>query len=140
MADDLETINFVADNIRIVTALQGIIEPFTNIYDIRLDYLTKTGLSLSDIHNLEVNETVINLCSKEYSKNIKCPKMIDIVFVEEDGKEKATYQKVNRGKMLDYLVKQKSTSLEVIKNFKSSDYSYCPSMSSELCYVFKRNA
>ena len=137
--DNLDEVNFIADHIRVTTALEGIIEPFTNIYDLRLDFTCNINLNLEEIHDYTINDTVINLCSKEYSSKIKCPKMIDITFIEEDGKEKSTYQKINRGKMLNYLIKEKSEDIEVIKKFKDDNYSFSESLSTETKLVFKRN-
>lgn len=136
--------SYIKENLLILDAFYGIIEPSTLIKDYRLDFLMKLGFNLYDFWDVEKfidDELIINLASTEFSKMIKSKTMITISFLQKkDDKfvNQATYSKQARGIFLDYMIKNKIRSIEEIKNFNSFDYQYNEDLSDEVNIIFTR--
>jgi len=86
------------------------------------------------------DEFILNLASKEFSKIIKNP-MITIDFKEKKGdlyKSVSTYSKKGRGLMLNYIIKNKITSIDQIKKFDLNGYYLNNKLSDKFNLIFTR--
>lgn len=115
--DDYE---FVNDNIYILSAMYGILKPLDNIISYRLDFniAGKSHYKFweKSVNDFLKNELIVNLASSEFSKLIN-KNLINIKFVDESFKSPSTMSKMARGKMVNYIVKNRITTIEGIKNF-----------------------
>ena len=138
-----EEYSYITDYIRILDALYGVLEPGTLIKPYRLDMKTKIGLNLYKHWNIDQyfnGETIINLASTEFSSMLHID-MTNISFLQKkDNKyiNQATYSKMARGKFLDYLIKNKITSVKKMKKFNSDNYQFNEPLSTEFNLVFTR--
>ena len=138
-------IKYMNNTVIILSAMYGVLIPsdLVNLY--RLDMNNKLENDLykyweEDINNYLEEELVINLASKEYSKLVK-KEMINIYFMEQEGNDYrnyATYSKIARGVMLDYLIKNEIISIEDIKKFRESGYLFNEELSKENDLIFTR--
>ncbi|MDC7250272.1 MAG: YaaA family protein [Sphaerochaetaceae bacterium] len=124
-----DEIQFLIENLYIADSLYGILRASDNISHYRLDYKVKVPFFDYNYYKKEldefIKEPIINLCSKEYSKNLNQDKLFTINFVQDvKGKVKSysTHTKMIRGKFIKYLAQNKSTSLSVIRKFNIDDY------------------
>lgn len=135
---------YIEENIIILDALYGIIEPGTMIKDYRLDFLMKIEINLYDFWNIEQyfkDEVIINLASNEFSKMIKSKQMINISFLQNNDNKfinLATYSKQARGKILNYMILNKINNINDIKKFNEDNYQYNETLSNEYNIVFTR--
>lgn len=135
---------YIEDNLRILDAFYGILEPGTMIKQYRLDMKMKIGLNL--YHHWELtkyfkDELIINLASDEFSKLIKSPNMVTISFLQKKEDKyinQATYSKQARGFILDYMIKNKIVSIKDILRFNKENYKYNQTLSNERAIVFTR--
>lgn len=146
---------FAAENIRILSGLYGILKPTMSIYPYRLEMLTK--INIGEVGNLyefwrpslnqyfsENNDIFINLASKEYSKVIpeqykEAGKYITCTFLVKKGENdrvESTASKIARGKMVSYVVKNRFTQPEQLKNFSEDGFAFCQERSNEGEYVY----
>lgn len=138
-----EELSYLEKHVRILDAFYGVLEPGTLIKPYRLDMKMNLGINLYkhwDIDDHFKDDVIINLASDEFSKNITLP-MVTISFLQnKDGKFKtqATYSKMARGKLLDYMIKNKVEDIEGIKSFKEDEYQYNNELSKEDLIVFTR--
>lgn len=150
-----EDLLFAKKHIRILSALYGVLNITDSIYPYRLDFISKISIEnsknlyefwSSDIYD-NISEasdnTIINLASDEYSKSVKKylnnERFISCIFkVDKNGKLKveSTASKVARGKMLNYIVKNKINSPELLKNFCDCGYEYKKDLSTDNEFVF----
>lgn len=150
-------INYIKDNLRIISGFYGVLQPFDGIIKYRLEMQSK--LKIDSFNNLydfwsnliykeviDASHIIINLASKEYSKTIE-PYLSDqdtfitISFLDSIKGEyvsKNTYSKMARGLMVNYLVKNKISNIEDIKNFNLEGYSFNKELSTESLFVFTR--
>ena len=149
-----KSLEYLKNNLLILSALYGISMPFDLLKKYRLDMsmsIMDKGLysfwkkDVTDyISNiLDKNEILLNLASGEFSKVIDNKKilMINIDFKEEkDGvyESVSTYSKKARGKFLNYLIKNQINNLEDIKNVELDKYSLNKDLSDEKNFVFTR--
>ena len=141
-----EMIDYLKNNLQILSAFYGSLSPFDLVRPYRLDMTMKLpNISLSthwsDLLSKELEkEQIINLASTEFSQLIKLP-MITIVFLENKNgvyKNISTYSKQARGYLLDYMIKHQINNPDKIKHFNLSGYSYNDSMSDGSKFVFTR--
>jgi hypothetical protein len=138
-----EEYKYVAEKVRVLDALYGVLEPGTLIKPYRLDMKAKIGLNLYnhwDLGNYFKDELIVNLASSEFSKMLNL-KMINISFLQNKNNRfvnQATYSKMARGKYLNYLIKYKIDSLEKMKLFSEDSYSLNESLSDVSNLVFTR--
>ena len=148
------------DSIRVLSGLYGLLKPLDGISPYRLEMGTKFkatdsssnlyefwGEKLTDNLNaeLEPNDVVVNLASKEYSKAIHFKKInhevISPIFKDyKSGKLKTImmYAKKARGSMARYIVQNNLKSVEELKNYNIDDYVYDPNLSNRGEWVFTR--
>ena len=91
-----------------------------------------------DLSN-QIDEPILNLASEEYAKTIRKYKpLIDVRFVEENGKEKGVYAKMARGAMVRYLAENQIENIKDITQFSDLGYTFDASQSTEKNYIFKK--
>ncbi len=124
-----DEIKFLLDNLYIADSLYGILKASDNISHYRLDYKVKLPFFGYNYYKKEldefIKEPIINLCSKEYSKNLNQEKLFSINFVQDvkgNVKSYSTHTKIIRGKFIKYLAQNKTTSLSIIRKFNIDDY------------------
>lgn len=146
-------VEYLASNVRILSALYGVLRPFDKIKNYRLDMNTKVLENSNyqywknriDKKSLGVNkrddELVINLASSEFSKMLNVP-FINIEFKErvDDNKHKIVgiYAKKARGKMVNYLITNEINNIKGVCEFNIDDYIYNPELSNDSNIVFTR--
>lgn len=152
---DLEEIEFCKKHVRILSGLYGILKPYDSIYEYRLEL--KTKIDIEDSNNLydyfgnsiykyliSEDREIVNLCSGEYSKAIipyltNEDKFITCSFkINKNGvlKTFATDAKATRGRMINFIVKNKINNVELLKNFNENGYVFREELSNDSEYVF----
>ena len=156
-ADDFQR---AQKDIRILSGLYGMLRPLDLMYPYRLEMGTKWEISknqknlyefwadqLADYLNKEMDkdEVVINLASKEYFKALAQKKLnarvITPVFKELKGdryKVVMMYAKHARGAMARDIVRNQYTDVEDLKGYDVDGYSYNEQMSTSNEWVFIR--
>tara|TARA_R110002167_G_scaffold52760_6_gene151991 strand:+ start:930 stop:1703 length:774 start_codon:yes stop_codon:yes gene_type:complete len=158
-AMDQEGLNYLQDNLRILSGLYGLLKPLDLMQAYRLEMGTKLahskcqdlyqfwGSKLTDQINTELTEHdyIINLASNEYFKAVKekqlTKKLITPVFKDEkNGKYKiiSFYAKKARGLMVRFAADHQIHNEQDLKKFNYNGYWFDESESSELTWVFKR--
>lgn len=91
---------------------------------------------------LKDEDFIISLSTKEYEKMIHHKNLILVDFIEISGekiKRTAIYLKKARGKMLDYMIKNKIENINDIKKIVVNDYHFNEDFSTNKKLVFVRN-
>lgn len=141
-----------AYDVVILSAFYGCLKPNDIVKPYRLDFnanLKVNGISLKklwvDYYNnyFTKGETILNLASDEFSSMINRNDFdfIDFDFYEiKDGKEKrhSTISKKLRGKMANFIVKNKITRLDDLKDFNDYGFVFDKVNSNDKLYVFRR--
>jgi hypothetical protein len=141
-----------------LSGLYGVVRPLDLIAPYRLEMSTKLinlrgdnlyqfwGDKISSVLNEDENEVIINLASNEYFKAIDKKslraKIINISFKEnKEGKYRVIgiYAKRARGLMTSYVIKNRITRPEKLKDFDIEGYKYRTDMSDSLTWVFTRD-
>lgn len=152
---------FAQDHLRMLSGLYGLLKPLDLIQPYRLEMSTRLrnprgndlyhfwGERITQLINRDLkpakHKLLLNLASEEYFKAVR-PKALDgeiinVVFKEKQkGKLKiiGLFAKKARGMMASFVVKNRITDLEDIKEFKAGGYKFMPSLSDEKDYVFAR--
>ena len=145
---------FARDHLGILSALYGLLRPTDGIFPYRLEFLCAfkpQGKSLYAYWGNQVyealfapGEPVINLASQEYGKLLTpylTPKdrMVTCHFqVVRRGKRLAlaTESKMARGQMARFLLRNRLTEPDQLKDFVWQDYRYEPQLSTRDQYIF----
>ncbi len=124
-----DELNFLLENLYIADSLYGILRASDLISEYRLDYNTKVPFFSYDYYRKEINsvidEKIINLCSKEFSKNIDNKKLYTINFIQEKKGVKKSYStdtKIARGLFVRYIAEIKSVEVNRLKQFNYGGY------------------
>ena len=144
---DIEDFEYLESHLVILSALYGILTPYTNIKEYRLDMTNSIfeNRSLYEIWRSSVNEyfekedIILNLASKEYSKLIKSDNLIDFEFWNDtNGKLKqiSTNSKKMRGFTLNCIVKNRITNINNLKDITLNEYVFNKDMSSKKKFVY----
>jgi len=158
MAPDLFTdagLDYVQQNLRILSGFYGILRPFDGVVPYRLEMQSKlkinTNASLYDFWGSQLYqaltpkpEPIINLASEEYAKSIRpylkpAQPFINVVFgslVDGQLKVKATLAKMARGEMVHFLAENQITELNDIKLFDHPHYQFDTTRSTATTLVF----
>lgn len=150
-----EALNYVQENLRILSGFYGCLRPFDGVTPYRLEMQTKLSIEgEKDLYGFwgarlaqqlfSETDCVIDLASKEYSLCIsrylpENAQWITCVFGEEkQGKivEKGTMCKMARGEMVRYLAEIRAEEPEALKGFTGLGYHYAEYASKENQYVF----
>lgn len=153
--------NFAQKHLRILSGLYGLLRPLDLMQAYRLEMGTKFanargknlyefwGEIISDAINAQLkkikSDVIINLASNEYFKAVK-PKALNAEIITpvfkdfKSGKYKiiSFYAKKARGLMSAYVIKNKLTDVEQIKQFDCEGYAYNAAMSTAREWVFIR--
>lgn len=153
LKDGLSTkdINFLDDSLRILSAQYGIVKPLDGIHPYRKDFTTKGLYKLwgDKIYQAltKENQFILNLASNEYSKTITRyatdeDHIITVNFFEctEEGilKKHASISKKGRGQLVNYIARNRLTTMEDIKDFDDLNYEFSQEQSDDLNWVFIR--
>lgn len=149
--------------IRILSGLYGLLRPMDRIQAHRLEMGTRLanhrGKNLyqfwgariakaiaSDVAALD-HKIIINLASKEYFSSVQTNQIdvpiIEPVFQDEkNGRFKiiSFYAKKARGRMADYIIRQRVQTVEALYQFEADGYRYAPEVSTKQQPVFRRAA
>lgn len=149
-----EDFSFADEHVKILDAFYGIVNPLDGILPYRLEMLYPIKIQDNNLYSFwsdkiykklySQDNVIINLASEEYAKIIRrylCPgdTFIDIDFkVHKDGKLKtlATYAKMARGQMINYIVKNKLNNPDDLKLFTYNNFKFNENLSSSNKYVF----
>ena len=135
---------YIENNLRILDAFYGVLEPGSLIKPYRLDMKMKIGINLYqfwDIKSYFKDELIVNLASTEFSKMVEGCNLVNISFLQEkDGKfvNQATYSKQARGKFLNYLILNKIENTKLMKKYNLDDYIFNQLQSTDTSLVFTR--
>ena len=135
--------DYIASNVRILDALYGVLQAGTLIAPYRLDMKASIGRNLYTYWNISdhfKDDVILNLASKEFAQMVLVP-VIDVEFLQcHNGscEAQATYSKMARGQMLDYLIEHQVTSLESVRLFNRDGYCFDPERSTTETLVFVR--
>ncbi|WEV40007.1 peroxide stress protein YaaA [Lactobacillus sp. ESL0681] len=161
MAPDLLTepaLNYLQANVRILSGLYGILRPLDGVCPYRLEMKNKVyGFSQPNLYQFwrsmladnlfSEDNVVINLASKEYSKNIapyvrSKRQMISIEFQEKKNgnwKTVGVHAKMARGEMIRFIAENQLTRPEQLQNFHDFGFQFTEQESSADTYVFRTN-
>lgn len=150
-----DEIEFCKNKIRILSGLYGVLNPYDSVYEYRLELKTKIRIDgkkdLYDYFGKTIHEDltkedreIVNLCSNEYSKAVKPyisekDHFINCNFkILKNGKLKtlATDAKAARGRMINFVVKNKIDKISDLKEFNELGYKFEKSLSENYEYVF----
>lgn len=154
-------IQWADKHLRHLSGLYGLLKPLDYMFPYRLEMGTSLknpagtnlyqfwGSTLTDDLNADLKATkskaLIQLASNEYSKaiqlkNIECPVITPVFKDTKNGKLKVIsfFAKKARGLMARYIIENKITSPDKLKNFNIDNYQYDDSLSNETEWVFTR--
>ena len=146
---------YAQKTIRILSGAYGILKPYDSIYEYRLEMLTKLNVAgtknlyeyWSDLLYQDLtasDDRIVNLASEEYAKCIRKYVKAPVRFltcsfkVRKNGvyKTLATAAKMARGQMVHYIITNRISDFEKLKEFDTDGYFYEPSLSSDSEFVF----
>ena len=144
---DKSDFEYLESHLVILSALYGILTPYTNVKEYRLDMTNSIfeSKSLYEVWKTSVNEyfehedIILNLASKEYSKLINPDKLIDFEFWEDSNgklKQVSTNSKKMRGFTLNYIVKNKISDVKKLRNIALDGYVFDEDMSDDRKFVY----
>lgn len=147
---------YIQQHLRILSGFYGVLRPLDGVTPYRLEMQAKAkGISgTKDLYEFwgerlynEVaseDHMILNLASKEYSKNMErylTPEdsFVTCIFGEiVNGKvqQKGTMAKMARGEMVRYMAENQIKNLDEMKKFNRLGYQYHEALSTEKEYVF----
>lgn len=149
----LKELQYINDNLRIISGLYGILKPFDKVKIYRLEM--NSNIKLNNYNNLYQfwgnkiannikDDLVINLASEEYSKAVipylkSTQQVITCYFVENINNklvQKATICKMARGLLVRFMTVNNINNSEDIKKFNDLDFIYSKDLSDEYNYYF----
>ncbi len=157
-----EDIQFAQQHLRILSGLYGLLRPLDLMQAYRLEmgtgFANSRGKNLYEFWGDRITKAInkqlkelesnvfINLASNEYFSAVK-PKLVKARIItpifkdQKNGQHKiiSFFAKKARGMMSAYIIQNRITDPEAIKQFDVAGYSYDASMSSECEWIFKRN-
>ncbi|BAV94981.1 peroxide stress protein YaaA [Ichthyobacterium seriolicida] len=155
----LESIDYLQENLLILSGLYGILKPLDLIHPYRLEMGTKlSGENFKNLYDFwqekvscfikdltHKEEIILNLASEEYFKVINSKilsrKIITPIFKElKNGKLKTIpiYSKMARGFMVRFAWENQIKDIEQIKLFKTDGYTFDENLSNDRKIVFIR--
>lgn len=145
---------FANDHVRILDAFYGIINPLDGILPYRLEMQYPIKIQDNNLYGFwgdkiykklySEDNIIINLASEEYAKVVRrflsdIDTFVDVDFkILKDGKLKtlATYAKMARGKMLNYIIKNKIDNPNDLKLFTYDNFKFNEDLSNSKKFVF----
>ena len=154
----VKDLEFAQKNVRILSGLYGVLRPLDLIQPYRLEMGTKLGNAqgnnlydywgrgISEILNEDEEELIVNLASNEYfkaiDKKILKAQILDISFKEKKNdtyKVIGVYAKRARGLMINYIIRNRLTDTEALKEFSDEGYEYNQELSDDSTWVYVRD-
>ena len=154
----VQDLDFAQKNVRMLSGLYGVLRPLDLIQPYRLEMGTRLsntegnilydywGSGISEILNADEEKLIVNLASNEYfkaiDKKILRAQILDIVFKEKKNdtyKVIGIYAKRARGLMINYIIRNRLTDAEALKDFSDEGYQYSQELSSDSTWVFLRD-
>ncbi|WP_242821409.1 YaaA family protein [Candidatus Arthromitus sp. SFB-rat-Yit] len=154
---DNEEIEFCKDHIRILSGVYGILKPYDSIYEYRLEFKTKVKIGeFKDIYAyfgkciyddlVTYDNEILNLCSNEYSKAIipylsEKDEFVTCSFKIKKNNTIKSYamdSKITRGKMVNFIVKNKINRYKDLREFNENGYSFNETLSNKNEYIFTK--
>lgn len=136
-------LDYLQENLRILSALYGILRPFDGIVPYRLEMKARmTGFRDYSLYHFwggsiaqeifKEDDVVINLASKEYSRLIEPyvqdnQRFITITFLEKRNdkwRQIATHAKMARGAMVHFMAQNQIENINELKQFYDFGYQY----------------
>ncbi|MBW2485997.1 MAG: peroxide stress protein YaaA [Deltaproteobacteria bacterium] len=159
----LKAFHYAQQHLRILSGLYAILRPLDLIQPYRLEMATKLStpsgknlyefwgdkihLSLSDLLKREKSGILVNLASLEYFKAVKADRLkatvITPVFKEQQDSSYrvvAIYAKKARGRMCDFMIRNRIKQPENLKSFSLDGYRFRASLSTDTQWVFVRTS
>lgn len=154
-----EDFAFAQQQLCILSGLYGALRPLDLIQPYRLEmgtcFVNHAGKNLYQFWDKQVTEqlnqdenlqaVLINLASAEYFKVIQAKHLnatiYNIIFKENKSgvfKVIGIHAKRARGLMVDYMIKNRLTDEQQLKNFTANDYRFNPELSTQHDWVFTR--
>lgn len=153
----VKDLDFAQKNVRMLSGLYGVLRPLDLIQPYRLEMGTKLsnaqgnnlydywGSGISEVLNEDEQKLIVNLASNEYfkaiDKKLLKAQILDIVFKEKKNdtyKVIGIYAKRARGLMINYIIRNRLTDAEVLKDFSDEGYLYNQDLSSDSTWVYVR--
>ena len=149
-----EDFEFANDKIKILDAFYGIVNPLDEVLPYRLEMQYPIKINDKNLYKFwndkiynklyDEDKVIVNLASEEYAKVVRRFLREDDIFIDIDfkvhknGKLKtlATLAKMARGQMIKYIVKNKITNPEDLKNFTFDSYKFSHNLSTSRKFVF----
>ncbi len=154
----VKDLEFAQKNVRMLSGLYGVLRPLDLIQPYRLEMGTKLGNAqgnnlydywgsdISEVLNEDEEKLIVNLASNEYfkaiDKKILKAQILDIVFKEKKNdtyKVIGIYAKRARGLMINYIIRNRLTDVEALKDFSDEGYLYNQELSSDSSWVYIRD-
>jgi hypothetical protein len=154
----VKDLEFAQKNVRILSGLYGVLRPLDLIQPYRLEMGTKLGNAqgnnlydywgrgISEILNEDEEELIVNLASNEYfkaiDKKILKAQILDISFKEKKNdtyKVIGVYAKRSRWLMINYIIRNRLTDTEALKEFSDEGYEYNQELSDDSTWVYVRD-
>lgn len=151
---------FMQQNVRIISGLYGVLRPMDLIQPYRLEMARKVSIAGSKnlydfweqriarhlntlIKNTNSN-SVLNVSSKEYARVIN-PELVSVPVVSVEFYEKkdngyrivGVTSKTSRGKLVDFIIRNKISSIYDIKSFTGGRYVFDAATSTDQLFVFR---
>ncbi len=153
--DDL---SFAQKHLRILSGLYGVLRPLDLIHPYRLEMGTKLknknganlysfwGDKITKKLNADKEEVIVNLASQEYFKAVKKQnlnaRLLTVDFKQIKGGKTKTIglmAKRARGMMADFIIKNKLTNIDALKDFTMGGYKLNSELSTTDTMVFTLN-
>ena len=154
----VKDLDFAQKNVRMLSGLYGVLRPLDLIQPYRLEMGTKLsnaqgnnlydywGSGISEVLNEDEQKLIVNLASNEYfkaiDKKLLKAQILDIVFKEKKNdtyKVIGIYAKRARGLMINYIIRNRLTDVEALKDFSDEGYLYNQELSSDSSWVYIRD-
>ena len=151
-------LDFAQKNVRMLSGLYGVLRPLDLIQPYRLEMGTKLnnpkgknlydywGSEISEVLNEDESDLIVNLASNEYFKAIDKKSLkaniLDIVFKNKKAdtyKVIGIYAKRARGLMVNYIIRNRLTNAESLKDFSDEGYRFDEKLSSKSVWVYLRD-
>ncbi len=133
---------YLQEHVIILSAMYGALRSSDMILEYRLDYFMPFDMNLYEYWKedlsqyFESDELIINLASQEFSDSFSHNNVININFVNQEGKTLSTAAKMARGDMLNYLITENILDLEGIKKYNNLHYRFDEHGSNENNLIF----
>jgi hypothetical protein len=144
-AYDQEDWAYISDHLRILSAMYGVLKPQDLVQAYRLDFLTKWpdldlyGFWKEAMAGYWEDEVIVDLSSNEFGKMLP-ENRIQVQFLQRNKKgqwnAQSTKTKMARGRMVDWMIREKIKRPEDLQAFDLDGYAYDPDRSSERVWVF----